>query len=165
MKLLRGLSPIARVLLGLALGVLLGVFVGEPAGVLSIGGDIYIRLLQMTVLPYILVSLIVGLGGLDAEMARRIGLRGGLKAIERQAGVGRPGALADRVIEMIETPELVSELSSRGRATADVHRWSKVSRRWLGCYHGLLSTTPIRDAIPRCSQRVSVPLQTPISSK
>jgi len=26
---------------------------------------------------------------------RRIGLRGGLKAIERQAGVGRPGALAD----------------------------------------------------------------------
>ena len=77
MKILRGLSPIARVLLGLALGVLLGVFIGEPAGVLSIGGDIYIRLLQMTVLPYILVSLIVGLGGLDAEMARRIGLRGG----------------------------------------------------------------------------------------
>lgn len=31
----------------------------------------------MTVLPYILVSLIVGLGGLDAKMARRIGLRGG----------------------------------------------------------------------------------------
>ncbi len=77
MRFLRGLSPIARVLLGLALGVLLGVFIGEPAGVLSIGGDIYIRLLQMTVLPYILVSLIVGLGGLDAEMARRIGLRGG----------------------------------------------------------------------------------------
>ncbi|MCH8840512.1 MAG: cation:dicarboxylase symporter family transporter [Planctomycetes bacterium] len=56
--------------LGLALGVLLGVFIGEPAGALSIGGDIYIRLLQMTVLPYILVSLIVGLGGLDAAMAR-----------------------------------------------------------------------------------------------
>ncbi|MBW2493622.1 MAG: cation:dicarboxylase symporter family transporter [Deltaproteobacteria bacterium] len=76
MKWLRGLSPIARVFLGLALGALLGVFVGEPAGALSIGGDIYIRLLQMTVLPYVLVSLMVGLGGLDAEMARRIGLRG-----------------------------------------------------------------------------------------
>jgi len=49
----------------------------EPAGVLSIGGDAYIRLLQMTVLPYVLVSLTRGLGGLDAEMARRIGLRGG----------------------------------------------------------------------------------------
>ncbi len=77
MRILLGLSPIARVLLGLALGVFFGVFIGEPAGVLSIGGDIYIRLLQMTVLPYVLVSLIVGLGGLDAEMARRIGLRGG----------------------------------------------------------------------------------------
>jgi len=62
MRILRGLSPIARVLLGLALGVFVGVFIGEPAGVLSIGGDIYIRLLQMTVLPYVLVSLIVGLG-------------------------------------------------------------------------------------------------------
>ena len=76
-----------------------------------------------------------------------------------------PGALADRVIEMIETPELVSELSSMGRATADAHRWSKVSRRWMDCYFRLLSTTPIRDAVPRRDQRVSVPLQTPISSK
>ena len=76
-----------------------------------------------------------------------------------------PGALADRVIEMIETPGLVFELSSRGRATADAHRWSKVSRRWMDCYHRLLSTTPIRDAVPRRDQRVSVPLQTPISSK
>ena len=77
MKRISGLSPIARVLLSLALGILFGLFVGEPAGVLSIGGDIYIRLLQMTVLPYILVSLVAGLGGLDAETARRIGLRGG----------------------------------------------------------------------------------------
>ena len=76
-----------------------------------------------------------------------------------------PGALADRVIEMIETPELVSELSAMGRATADAHRWSKVSRRWMDCYFRLLSTTPIRDAVPRRDQRVSVPLQTPISSK
>jgi len=76
-----------------------------------------------------------------------------------------PGALADRVVEMIETPELVSELSSQGRATADAHRWSKVSRRWMDCYHRLLSTTPIRDAVPRRDQGVSVPQQTPISSE
>jgi len=39
MRILRGLSPIARGPFGLTLGV----FIGEPAGVLSIGGDIYIR--------------------------------------------------------------------------------------------------------------------------
>ncbi|MBW2268676.1 MAG: cation:dicarboxylase symporter family transporter [Deltaproteobacteria bacterium] len=74
---LRKLSPIARVLLGLALGILTGLFFGEPVGALSLVGDAYIRLLQMTVLPYILVSLAVGLGGLNAAMARRIGLGGG----------------------------------------------------------------------------------------
>ena len=74
---LRTPTPFQRVILGLLLGVLCGLFVGEPAGVLSIVGDAYIKLLQMTVLPYIVVSLISGLGGLDALMARRIGTRGG----------------------------------------------------------------------------------------
>ncbi len=70
-------TPFQRVILGLVLGILVGLFVGEPAGSLALVGDAYIRLLQMTVLPYILVSLTAGLGGLDAAMARRIGVRGG----------------------------------------------------------------------------------------
>jgi Na+/H+-dicarboxylate symporter len=74
---LRAPTPFQRVILGLLLGVLCGLFVGEPAGALSIVGDAYIKLLQMTVLPYILVSLVSGLGSLDAVMARRIGTRGG----------------------------------------------------------------------------------------
>jgi len=78
MNRLRSISPFARVILGLVLGIITGLFVGEPAGVLEIGGNAYIRLLQMTVLPYIVVSLIGGLGRLDAGMARRIGVRGGL---------------------------------------------------------------------------------------
>lgn len=78
MKKLRSISPFARVILGLVLGIVAGLFIGEPAGVLEIGGNAYIRLLQMTVLPYIVVSLIGGLGRLDAGMARRIGVRGGL---------------------------------------------------------------------------------------
>ncbi len=71
------ISPFWRVILGLALGVFFGLFVGEPASALAIVGDAYIRLLQMTVLPYVLVSLIAGLGSLDADMAKRIGTRGG----------------------------------------------------------------------------------------
>ena len=77
MKWFGNISAFQRVILGLALGIVLGVFVGEPTGHLSIIGDIYIRLLQMTVLPYVLVSLVCGLGSLDMQMAKRIGTRGG----------------------------------------------------------------------------------------
>lgn len=71
------ISPFNRVILGLALGIFTGLFFGDTAGRLDIWGDAYIRLLQMTVLPYILVSLVGGLGRLDAAIARRIGLMGG----------------------------------------------------------------------------------------
>jgi Na+/H+-dicarboxylate symporter/ABC-type amino acid transport substrate-binding protein len=43
---------------------------------LKILGDIFIKLLQMTVLPYIVVSLIAGLGHMDGRQARRLALRG-----------------------------------------------------------------------------------------
>ncbi|MEH6466730.1 MAG: cation:dicarboxylase symporter family transporter, partial [Porticoccus sp.] len=69
------LSPFQRVLISLSLGLLTGIFVGEPAGILKIGGTIYIRLLQMTVLPYVLVSIIAGLGRLDTGMAANIGIK------------------------------------------------------------------------------------------
>ncbi|MEA1889590.1 MAG: cation:dicarboxylase symporter family transporter [Pseudomonadota bacterium] len=69
------LSPFQRVILALIFGILAGIFVGEPAGKLEIIGNAYIRLLQMTVLPYVLVSIIGGLGRLDNEMAASIGIR------------------------------------------------------------------------------------------
>ena len=71
------LSAFQRVIFSLVLGVFAGLFFGEPMGKLEFIGDIYIKLLQMTVIPYILVSLIGGLGRLDMEMAKKIGLRGG----------------------------------------------------------------------------------------
>jgi Na+/H+-dicarboxylate symporter/ABC-type amino acid transport substrate-binding protein len=74
-KLYKKLSPFQRVITALCLGILTGIFVGEPAGNLEVLGDIYIRLLQMTVLPYVLVSIIGGLGRLDSTMAGSIGLR------------------------------------------------------------------------------------------
>ncbi len=74
-KMYKKLSPFQRVIIALLLGISTGIFVGEPAGDLEIIGNVYIRLLQMTVLPYVLVSIIGGLGRLDSEMASRIGFR------------------------------------------------------------------------------------------
>jgi Na+/H+-dicarboxylate symporter/ABC-type amino acid transport substrate-binding protein len=60
-------------LIGLAAGVALGLFIGERAARLQIAADAYVQLLQMTVLPYITLSLIGGLGSLSAADARRLG--------------------------------------------------------------------------------------------
>jgi len=67
----------AKIMLGLVLGIASGLFFGEPMGVLKIVGEVFIRLLQMTVLPYVMVSLIAGLGRLNYQDAKRLGLWGG----------------------------------------------------------------------------------------
>ena len=64
-------------MIGLGLGIASGLFFGEAMGVLKVLGDVFIRLLQMTVLPYVMVSLIAGLGRLDYRQAKRLGLWGG----------------------------------------------------------------------------------------
>ena len=64
-------------MVGLALGIATGLFFGEPAGIMRVAGDVFVRLLQMTVLPYVVVSLIGGLGRLEYNEARRLGLWGG----------------------------------------------------------------------------------------
>lgn len=67
-----------RIVVGLALGVFIGLFFGEGAAVLQPVADVYIRLMQMTVLPYLVLALIIGLGQLNAEQARRLARRMGL---------------------------------------------------------------------------------------
>jgi Na+/H+-dicarboxylate symporter len=67
-----------QILVGLGLGVLTGLFLGERAAALGLVADAYVRLLQMTVLPYVTISLIAGIGGLDAASARRLFGRVGL---------------------------------------------------------------------------------------
>ncbi|MEP5764299.1 MAG: cation:dicarboxylase symporter family transporter [Halieaceae bacterium] len=59
-----------KILLGLLLGVLTGLFLGELASPFSVVGDIFIGLLQMTVLPYIVVSLVGNLGGISWSESR-----------------------------------------------------------------------------------------------
>jgi Na+/H+-dicarboxylate symporter len=56
------MSLSARIFIGLALGVITGIFFGELVADLKIFGDIFVKLLQITVLPYIILSLIAGIG-------------------------------------------------------------------------------------------------------
>ena len=74
----RKMSLSTQVLLGFALGVATGIFFGELAAPLNIFGQAFVGLLQMTVLPYIVVSLIAGLGRLHPSEARRLAVKGGL---------------------------------------------------------------------------------------
>jgi len=54
----RRLGLAEQVLIGLVLGVAVGIFFGEMTAFLKIVGDAFIMLLQMTVIPYITISLI-----------------------------------------------------------------------------------------------------------
>jgi len=75
---LKNTSLTFRIISGLVLGILTGLFFGEEAAGLHYVADAWIGLMQMTVLPYVTVSLIVGLGQLDLALARQLAVRGGL---------------------------------------------------------------------------------------
>lgn len=67
-----------QVLIGLALGIVAGVVFGEWMAKLQVIGDVFVGLLQMTVLPYIVVSLIVSLGRLSYRDVRLLARKGGV---------------------------------------------------------------------------------------
>jgi Na+/H+-dicarboxylate symporter len=81
------LSLSSRILVGLGLGVFVGLFFGETAAALQPIADIYIRLMQMTVLPYLVMALVIGFGQLERETARRLALRGGRSCATCSAGI------------------------------------------------------------------------------
>jgi Na+/H+-dicarboxylate symporter len=64
-----------RILCGLAAGVLAGLFFGERAAALKWAADGFVKLLQMTVLPYVTISIIGSLGKLRADEAKVLGKR------------------------------------------------------------------------------------------
>lgn len=66
------------ILLSMALGILTGILFGELVAWLEIIGNAFIKLLQMTILPYITVSLIVGIGSLTYEKARVLATKAGI---------------------------------------------------------------------------------------
>ncbi len=68
----------SQIAVAVALGAALGLFFGEGVSFLQVAADAYVRLLQMTVLPYVTVAIIIGLGSLDAKQARALGVRVGV---------------------------------------------------------------------------------------
>ena len=80
-----------QVFIGLGLGLLVGVFFGEQAAFLGIGGDIFIAALQITVIPYVVVALITSLGRLTIDDAKALALTGRLQ-LGGTAGIKLPNA-------------------------------------------------------------------------
>lgn len=66
-----------QILVGLVAGIALGLFLGEAASSLGFAAEGFVQLLQMTVLPYVTVSLVRGLGSLGPDEAKRLGWRTG----------------------------------------------------------------------------------------
>ena len=61
-----------QVVLSVILGILFGLFFGESIEGIGVIGTTYVRLLQMTILPYIMVSLIHGFGGGGGSRSLRL---------------------------------------------------------------------------------------------
>jgi Sodium:dicarboxylate symporter family len=61
-----------KILLGAILGVAFGLFFGERAAILQPIGDAYGAMLQIPVYPYLLCSLMYGLGRLTSATARQL---------------------------------------------------------------------------------------------
>ena len=71
------MSMSTLVLLSFAAGIAFGLFFGDTLAWMSIIGDAFIKLLQMTIVPYVVVSLISSLGNLTYEQARSLGVKVG----------------------------------------------------------------------------------------
>lgn len=64
--------------MGLGLGIACGLFFGEYCAGLRVVGTAFVSLLKMSILPYMVVSLIGGIGQLDYRRARNLALSGGV---------------------------------------------------------------------------------------
>ena len=71
------MSSSTKILVGLVCGVIVGLFLGEYAGYFKVAADGYVKLLQMTVLPYVTISIITSLGALSYDQVKTLGLRAG----------------------------------------------------------------------------------------
>jgi Na+/H+-dicarboxylate symporter/ABC-type amino acid transport substrate-binding protein len=66
-----------KILAGLGAGIVVGLFFGEKVAPLAVVADGFVKLLQMTVLPYVTVSIITSLGTIDLSQAKSLGFKAG----------------------------------------------------------------------------------------
>ena len=71
-------SLTTNIVTGVCLGVIAGLFLGEYCALLQIIGNAFIKLLQMAILPYIVVSIITGIGSLTYAQAKSLARKAGL---------------------------------------------------------------------------------------
>lgn len=72
------LSLSTSILLGMVAGIVAGILFGEYMAPLGLVGNGFVKLLQMTILPYIFVSLIGGIGSLTFDKAKTLTAKAGL---------------------------------------------------------------------------------------
>ena len=72
------MSLSAKIALGLAGGVATGLFLGERAAFLEWPAKAFVQLLQVTVMPYLVTSLISGIASGSSGQARRLFTRAGV---------------------------------------------------------------------------------------
>ena len=70
-----------QVLVGLGLGLATGLFFGDEVSWLEMPADVFVRLLQMTVLPYVTLSLVGNLGRFSYADARSVGVGVGVAMV------------------------------------------------------------------------------------
>jgi Na+/H+-dicarboxylate symporter len=115
----RRLSLSHWILIGLVLGIGCGIVFGELCQPLEVIGDVFIRLLQMTILPYIVVSLIANIGGLPARDARSLAGRAlGFQALFWAIGLTMIVLMA-QALPAMETASYYSGRAGQ-QASADV---------------------------------------------
>lgn len=68
----KNLSFSTQVLIALCLGIFIGLFFGEKVAWLNAIGTTFIKLLQVSIVPYIVLSLVTGLGSLSYAQSRDI---------------------------------------------------------------------------------------------
>jgi Na+/H+-dicarboxylate symporter/ABC-type amino acid transport substrate-binding protein len=72
MSKLKKLSFSTQVLIALCLGIFAGLFFGEKIAWINFIGMAFIKLLQVAIIPYIVLSLVTGLGSLSYEQSKEI---------------------------------------------------------------------------------------------
>ena len=70
MKILRHMAT--QILIGAVLGILFGLIAGEWAANLKFIGDIFIRLIQMSIVPLVMASVILATGSMTGSGMGRI---------------------------------------------------------------------------------------------